>query len=171
MNKKILLGVVASLVVGAGAWSFSAAATCPRSSTVCERETGGRITPGAEGWSLYESKEWALSFRYPSDWVLKEHIYNATHTGSSALASVLVAGDGYIVDFSDIGRDYPTGTSTTIAQYSVGGKTERAFEDRLGVVEYWQAMGACGRALEVIRPTESKEIIEKILASVKCSRD
>ena len=132
-----------------------------------ERKTKGRIVSAEDGWSRYTSNEWGLTFQYPSNWKLTEMEYNKEYTGGDQLASVQIVGDGYSLDFNNIGRGYPTGDTTIVTKYVVDGKEKRAFEDKFGD-EFWQAMGACDVALEISRPTESKEITDKVIASVKC---
>ena len=139
------------------------------------RKSEGQISSTGDGWSQYTSNEWGLSFAYPSNWKLTEvdgDIF--TKDGSfffgGELESIKAVGDGYIVHFNNIGRDYPTGDTTIIKEYTVAGKKVQAFEDKFGD-SFWQAMGACGVALEISRPTESKESTDKIIASVKCSSE
>lgn len=141
--------------------------------TAPERKPEGQTIPVGDGWSQYTSGEWGLTFAYPSSWKLTEedgHIFmkNGQFFFGGKLESIKAAGDGYVVHFNNIGRDYPLDDDTIVSEYIVGGKKERTFEAKFGNT-FWQVMGACDVALEISRPAESKEIIDKIIASVKCS--
>ena len=194
MNTKTILGVFVTVVVLGGGYYFYTssdqyAAKYGRVEsiekgpsgerivrrTAPEREPEGQITPMQEGWSQYTNVEWGLTFAYPSSWQLTEEDSDiVTKDGAffygGELESIKITGEGYDVHFNNIGRGYPTGLSTTVTERVVGGKKERVFEDKFGET-FWQAMGACNVALEISRPTESKQITDKIITSVKCSTE
>ncbi len=174
MNTKTILGVVVvAVVLAGGAYLYSQKSTDlpaagPR--TVEERETKGQITPVAGDLSQYTSSEWGLTFQYPSNWKVVELNYNKETTGEEGLAAVRVTGDGYSLDFSTIGKDYPGGVDTITREYTIAGQKVQALEDVLGS-GFTQGMPTCnGIGLTVVSPVSSKQITDKVIASVKCTK-
>ena len=77
--------------------------------TVLDRKTEGEVLSVGNGLSQYTSSELEVSFQYPSTWSITEQTHNNLATGREGQASVRVAGDGYLVEFTNKGTEYPGG--------------------------------------------------------------
>src|SRR3989338_5228140 len=181
MNTKIILGIMAMVaVIGGGGYVYSqnnpsvdrfwkevAEKRAERNLEIVERKTEGQVTSVAKGWSQYTSDE-GPSFSYPSNWKLMEQ----KHRGFPYLTSVEVEGDGYVVEFTTIGKGFPSEDNTQVGEYVVAGKKTKILENKydtgflLGIGTFCDSW-----SVRISSPSLSKEVTDKILASVECSVD
>lgn len=195
MNKYLVIGIVALLVaVGGGVYYYYTqsdqyAAKYGRVvsvekgpsgvKTAPERKVEGQVIPSEDGWSLYTSNEWGLTFSYPSSWKLTEQngsifVKNDKVISGGRLETVRVAGDGYGLNFSKFGKGIPTGVDTTSSTYQLSGRTVWVFQDRedpgyTAFIKFPVCSSGDGFGFVITSPTSSKEVTNKIIASIKCS--
>ncbi len=156
MNTKLLWGVAALLIVGGGVYFYKQQTP----------DFNNRVSATADSWSRY-TYEGALSFEYPSNWALKEQIGLASKTTES----VYLEGDGYKIEFTVNGKGFPNEENTEVGQYVVAGTKAKKLENKydsgflLGVGTFCGAWG-----VSISSPTPSRDISDKILASVKCEK-
>ena len=136
---------------------------------VLDRKTEGEITSLGSGWSQYISNELGLTFQFPSEWNITEQTHNTLATGREGQASVRVEGDGYLIDFTNKGTEYPGGVDTHMTTRTVADQNARVFEDVTGEGFMMSIFDACDVAINISSPVSSMQITDKIINSVHCS--
>lgn len=132
-----------------------------------QREIEGTIT--TEGsWSRYTANDWkGFTFAYPSTWKLTERAYNP-NVSSEGLSEVSVEGDGYDIRFSSVGKGLDTGVDT-VSKTEVVSNHEVIFYSEKGYSAFRAVVSCSGRVGGVLySPSGSREITDKIIASLKC---
>lgn len=138
----------------------------------------GTIAPQGDGWSLYTSDEWNLSFTYPSSWQVleknrteEEYQTQGKGTPIGALTAIYVTGDGYEIKFDRAGRGIPE-TYSPRTEYMISGNKARAWIDERpeGYALLLALYPAChGLVIGLSSPTTTDEVTTRILSSVTCT--
>lgn len=149
MNKKALIVVVTVLIIVAGVWFF-----------VHSKEQVSQ-----DAWSHYSSPELGVSFDYPSTWKLTK-----STTGHSMVTIDIEGNGGYHAEFTNAGKDIPTGPDTISTKETVSGHGTTLYRDK-GQPGVLASISYCPDVGIVLTSTSgSREIIDKIIASITCLR-
>lgn len=147
---------------------------------VSQKNLNIKPTEVPDGWSIYRSEDFGVTFAYPSSWTVQEQRVTEEsnrRTGSrmpvGKLLRTIFTGDGYIFILNRDGHgleDDSGQTTYAYVHYVVDGLTARAFENQKGP-GYSQSIAVDGSGVYVLfsiisQNSKSKEIPDKILSTV-----
>ncbi|MBC7836523.1 hypothetical protein H7X87_01975 [Acetobacteraceae bacterium] len=157
MNTKVVLGILVVLLVGGGIYFYS-----QKDSDATEIE--GQITAAEDGWSQYDND--TVGFKYPSNWELTT---SGRTMGTGPFGSVHLQGDGYIVEFTTIGKGFPSEDNTQVGEHVVAGQKTKTLENKTEAGFHLGVGSFCGSwSVRISSPTNSKNIADRILDSIQC---
>jgi len=185
MNKKILILIILVLI-GVSYYIFSQNIFTKNSSMNNEvASNSDELVPNntPEGWKNYSNTEWGIAFAYPTNWSILEAGGNQSiranpekgeKLSQDQLVGIILEGENYTLSLSRKGRGIgPEGVVYTHPEYIVNGSTARTWENiDKGLFLVVSTDSGCNNISFFVenKNSTSKEVINKILNSVKCKQ-